>query len=62
MPKLLKVREIAELLRVSPDAVYLWIKQGRIPPACVLRIAGTVRVDEDGFEEFIKASVRILHE
>jgi excisionase family DNA binding protein len=49
-PRLSKVNEIAERLRVSPDAVYLWIKQGKIPAACVVRIAGIVRVDADEFE------------
>src|ERR1039457_2169433 len=45
-----KVSEIAYRFRVSVDAVYLWIRQGRIPADCVARIAGTVRVDEEQFE------------
>jgi hypothetical protein len=45
-----KVSEIAERFRVSADAVYLWIRQGKIPTDCVVRIAGTVRVDEEQFE------------
>ena len=45
-----KVSEIADRFRVSVDAVYLWIRQGRIPADCVARIAGTVRVDEEQFE------------
>ena len=49
-----KVREIAERFRVSPDAVYLWIRQGKIPSDCVVRIAGTVRVDEEEFEKRLR--------
>jgi hypothetical protein len=45
-----KVSEIANRFRVSVDAVYLWIRQGKIPSDCVARIAGTVRVDEEQFE------------
>ena len=45
-----KVSEIADRFRVSADAVYLWIRQGKIPPDCIVRIAGTVRVDEEQFE------------
>jgi len=50
-----KVSEIAERFRVSPDAVYLWIRQGEIPSACVVRIAGTIRVDEEQFERRLRA-------
>src|ERR1035438_5846676 len=49
-PKYAKVSEIADRFRVSTDAVYLWIRQGKIPAGCVARIAGTVRVDEEQFE------------
>ena len=49
-PRLAKVSEIADRFRVSADAVYLWIRQGKIPSDCVVRIAGTVRVDEEQFE------------
>lgn len=49
--KYAKVHEIAERFRVSVDAVYLWITQGKIPADCVVRIAGTVRVDEAQFEQ-----------
>ena len=48
--KFAKVSEIADRFKVSVDAVYLWIRQGKIPPECVVRIAGTVRVDEEKFE------------
>ncbi len=49
-PRYVKVSEIADRFRVSADAVYLWIRQGKIPPDCVVRIAGTVRVDDEQFE------------
>jgi hypothetical protein len=50
-----KVSEIAERFRVSADAVYLWIRQGKIPADCVIRIAGTVRVDEETFERQLRS-------
>ena len=51
--RFLKASEIAERLRVSRDAVYLWIRLGRIPSECVIRIAGTVRVDEQKLENLL---------
>jgi hypothetical protein len=56
-PRLAKVHEIAERFRVSADAVYLWIRQGKIPANCVVRIAGTVRVDEEQFEQRLREGV-----
>lgn len=50
-----KVSEIADRFRVSVDAVYLWIRQGKIPSDCVVRIAGTVRVDEEEFEQRLRS-------
>lgn len=47
--------EIADRFRVSADAVYLWIRQGKIPADCVARIAGTVRVDEEQFEQRLRS-------
>src|SRR5712691_3537385 len=55
MPRFAKVSEIADKFRVSADAVYLWIRQGKIPSECVVRIAGTVRVDEEQFEQRLRA-------
>src|SRR5580700_4453994 len=54
-PKYAKVSEIADRFRVSADAVYLWIRQGKIPADCVARIAGTVRVDEEQFERRLRS-------
>jgi hypothetical protein len=55
MPRFAKVSEIADKFGVSADAVYLWIRLGKIPPECVVRIAGTVRVDEEQFEQRLRA-------
>jgi len=54
-PRYAKVSEIADRFRVSTDAVYLWIRQGKIPADCVARIAGTVRVDEEQFEQRLRS-------
>jgi len=55
IPRFAKVSEIADRFRVSSDAVYLWIRQGKIPADCVARIAGTVRVDEEQFERRLRS-------
>src|SRR5947207_2877104 len=55
MMRYAKVSEIADRFRVSADAVYLWIRQGKIPSDCVVRIAGTVRVDEEQFERRLRS-------
>jgi hypothetical protein len=54
-PRFAKVSEIAERYRVSADAVYLWIREGKIPADCVVRIAGTVRVDEEQFQRRMRS-------
>ena len=54
-PRYAKVSEIADRFRVSADAVYLWIRQGKIPADCVVRIAGTVSVDEEQFERRLRS-------
>ncbi len=54
-PRFAKVSEIADRFRVSADAVYLWIRQGKIPSDCVVRIAGTVRVDQEQFEQRLRS-------
>ena len=54
-PRFAKISEIADRFRVSVDAVYLWIRQGKIPADCVIRIAGTVRVDEEQFEQRLRS-------
>lgn len=51
----LRVKEIADKYRFSVDAVYLWIREGKIPADCVIRIAGSVRVDEGEFGRRLRA-------
>jgi excisionase family DNA binding protein len=53
--KFAKVGEIAQRFRVSADAVYSWIRQGKIPAECVARVAGTVRVDEAEFDRQLRS-------
>jgi hypothetical protein len=50
-----KVAEIANEYRVSQDAVYLWIRQKKIPESCVVRIGGTIRVDKNRFESALRS-------
>jgi hypothetical protein len=57
LPRFAKVTEIADRFRVSVDAVYLWIREGKIPSDCVFRIAGTVRVDEEEFEKRLRSGL-----
>jgi hypothetical protein len=52
-----KVSEIANRFRVSADAVYLRVRQGKIPADCVVRIVGTVRIDEEQFEIRLRSGV-----
>lgn len=59
-PKYAKVSEIADRFRVSADAVYLWIRRGKIPADCVVRIAGTIRVDAEQFAQRIHSGA-LLH-
>ena len=40
-PKLLRVSEVAEQLRVNPQTAYRWIREGTLP---AVRVGGTVRV------------------
>lgn len=49
---LMRVSEVASVLRVSPAAVYGWIRDGRITP---IRI-GTkvVRISYEEFDSFLK--------
>jgi excisionase family DNA binding protein len=42
----LRVREVASTFRVSSDVVYRWIREQRYPAGLVIRLGGTVRIDE----------------
>jgi excisionase family DNA binding protein len=48
----LTAREIAGRLRVSPEAVYRWARQGELPGA--VRIGGTLRVELRVLDEFLR--------
>ena len=50
-----KISEIADQYRVSRDAVYLWIRNKKIPASCFIRIGGTIRVDKDQFERALQS-------
>jgi excisionase family DNA binding protein len=56
MKRLYKVREIAEYFQVSERTVYGWIEMGYLRAIKVgsLDGKGTVRVQEDALEEFIR--------
>ena len=47
---MLTVREIAEELKVKPQAVYRWIYSGKLE---ALKISGILRVEEDAYNHFI---------
>lgn len=49
-----RVSQIAEKCQVSPDAVYLWIRDGIIPESCVERIGSTIRIDEEEFVRLLR--------
>jgi|SRR6266851_5007873 len=55
-PRFAKVSETAHRLRVSVDAVCLWIRQGEIPSDWVIRTAGTVRGTKERHATFINCN------
>ena len=54
--QLLKVKEVAEALRVSASLVYALIESGRLPACRVGRGRGSVRVLADDLTAYIKGS------
>jgi len=50
MTRLLKPEEAAERLAVSPKAVRLWLREGKLPG---IRLGRLWRIAEDKLEEFI---------
>jgi len=48
---LLKVGEVAEGLGISPMTVYRWVRRGKLE---ALQMDGTIRVEEEALNEFIK--------
>jgi excisionase family DNA binding protein len=51
LPDLLTVREVAELLRVSPLTIKRWGKRGKLPP---------IRINSRGDRRYRKSSVLYL--
>lgn len=54
MPKLYKVSEIAEMLRVSERTVYNWIEWGYIRAIKVGEGKGSIRIPEEALAEFFE--------
>jgi len=48
---MLKVKEVAERLKVHPQTVYGWIAEGKLKAH---KIAGIIRIKEEEYEEFIR--------
>jgi excisionase family DNA binding protein len=53
--RLLKVKDVAEALGVSPSTVYRWAELGQIP---CLKVNGALRFDPDDFFSWIKSCKR----
>ena len=56
-PQFARVREIADRFRVSADAIYQWIRQGKIPSECVVRSGCITCVVVEQFERLLRAGV-----
>jgi len=52
VPILLKPKEVAERLRITPSQVYLLVKQGKIS---AYRVNTAVRVSEDDLDEYLES-------
>jgi excisionase family DNA binding protein len=50
--ELLKVAEVAGLLKVSPAAVYSWIAKGKIPS---YKLVGVIRLKKSDLEEWFRS-------
>lgn len=62
MSNLLKVKDVAERLKVSLATVYLLCSQGQLPHVRVgARGKGTIRVKEDDLAAFIETSQAQAH-
>lgn len=51
MPELLTVKEVADLLRVTPMTIYRAVDQGTIP---FVRFGRTIRFDRDALESYLQ--------
>jgi len=50
--ELIKVAEVAGLLKVSPAAVYSWISKGKIPS---YKLVGAIRLKKSDIEEWFQS-------
>lgn len=56
--KFYKIPEIAELLKITPQTVRAYIKQGRLKS---VRIGRPIYVTEENLKEFIKEAIKYLY-
>lgn len=61
-PQLLTKRQLANLLQVSQRTVDRWLAADRLPPACRVQIAGTVRYRPDIAQTWIANGCRVQPE
>ena len=50
MQRLLTAREVAEILRININSVYIWARAGRLPR---VKVGDNVRFKEEDIERFI---------
>lgn len=53
--ELLTAKDVAELFKISPDTVYTWRYQGKIP---YVKINGAVRFRRSDMQQMIEAGAR----
>ena len=53
MEKYYTIKEVAEIIRVTPSAVTKWISGGKLKAT---KIAGVVRIKEEDLNNFIKGN------
>ena len=53
MKKLLTIKDIAEMLSVSPKTLYQWAEYGSIP---YVKLNGTLRFDEEKVIEWVNSN------
>ena len=53
MKKLLTVKDVADLLSISPKTLYQWAEYGSIP---CLKLNGTLRFDEEKVMEWVNSN------
>jgi excisionase family DNA binding protein len=51
---LLTAKQVSELTGLNISTLYDYLKDGRIPTSCVVRIGRSVRIKEKEFQKFLK--------